>query len=904
VTDGHKPSEPEPRSVAGEPRPGVLRRLWTWTDRRTGVDRVLRHSLDEPIPGGARFAYVFGSALLFIFVSQAVTGICLALYYVPSPISAHVSVSYIVKDVAAGAFLRSLHSYGASAMIIVLLLHMLQTFLYGSYKGKRELLWLSGCTLALLVLGMGFTGYLLPWDQSAYGAGSVGTDLMGQIPFIGERLRVLLRGGSMMGALTLSRFYVLHILILPVLIVTLIASHVLLFRKAGAAGPMLEDPIRPRLPTGTFYPTQVLIDMGFVLVVMGVLGMLAHFVPTTLGPVADPTNTTYVPRPEWYFLPMFQWLKHWEGARTVIGVVIIPGTLIALVCLLPFMDRGLERRPWRRPIPVGGVFIVLLGLVWLGLSSRLADARDPAVAAQLAEQARQEHADLYTAFRPYSASRAGGGAASPALDATVAEGKGLFDSHGCSGCHGANGGGAVGPALTHIGGQFPPAALTALLKAPSAPMTAAGMVPLTLNDAELASLVSYVSSLGGTSTAATAAAPPDAAASSSAAAKPTGSAAPGPKPASSVAGAAASTPGATGRGKSIFDSHRCSGCHGATGGGGVGPALTHIGSTFTPAKLTALLKAPNAKMTAAGMTPLTLSAPELKSLVTYLTSLGGAASASGSAPAAPAKAAPAKGAPAKGAPAGAAQPTPAPTPTVKPGADSTPPSAASKAKPTPVAASGAPAPAANSAGQQGGAIFTAQGCTGCHGVGAVGTTRAPALTAFAKTMSPAALTNLLEHPTAKMRDGGMPPIHLSATQLSALVRYLEQLGTSAAAPAAVSTPASGAPIAGAARPAATVSDTIAAPVPFTALESRGETIFNAHGCAQCHGVNGVAGTVAAPALAGIGQAYSPTVVAAMLLHLTARMRQGGMPPVGVHGHDLKALAAYVSRIAAPQPSHP
>jgi len=884
VTDGHQQPEPEPRSVAREPRPGVLRRLWTWTDRRTGVDRVLRHSLDEPIPGGARFAYVFGSALLFIFVSQAVTGICLALYYVPSPISAHVSVSYIVKDVAAGAFLRSLHSYGSSAMIIVLLLHMLQTFLYGSYKGKRELLWLSGCTLALLVLGMGFTGYLLPWDQSAYGAGSVGTDLMGQIPFIGERLRLLLRGGNMMGALTLSRFYVLHILIIPVLIVALIATHVLLFRKAGAAGPMFEDPVRPRLPTGTFYPKQVLIDMGFVLVVMGVLGMLAHFVPTTLGPVADPANTTYVPRPEWYFLPMFQWLKHWEGARTVIGVVIIPGTLIGLVFLLPFMDRGLERRPWRRPIPVGGVFIVLLGLVWLGLSSHLADARDPAVAAQLAEQATQEHADLYTAFRPYSASPVGGGVASPALDATVAEGKGIFDSHGCSGCHGANGGGAIGPSLTHIGGQFPPAALTALLKAPSAPMTAAGMVPLTLNKGELASLVSYLTSLGGASTAATAAAAPDSSAASSPATGTTAGAPPG----ASVAGAVASTPGATAQGKSLFDSHRCSGCHGATGGGGVGPALTHIGSTFPPAKLTALLKAPNAKMTAAGMTPLTLSAPQLKSLVTYLSSLGGAASA----PAA---------ASAVAAPAAAAQPTPPPTSTVKTSADSAHPPAASQAKPTPVAASGGAPP--NSAGQ-GGAIFTSQGCTACHGVGGVGTTRAPALTAISKTLSPAAMTHLFGHPTAQMRNGGMPPIHLSATQLSALVGYLQQLGTPAAAPTAVGTPASGAAIAGAARPAASASDTSTAPVPFTALESRGETIFNAHGCAQCHGAKGVAGTVAAPALAGIGRYFTPTVVAAVLLHLTERMRAGGMPPAGVRGNDLKALAAYVSRIADPQPSHP
>src|SRR3984893_18867973 len=202
--------------------------LWGWLNRRTGLDNLLRSALDEPIPGGARFAYVFGSALLFIFVSQIVTGICLALYYVPAPMVAHVSVAYIVKEVAAGAFLRSLHSYGSSAMVVVLLLHFLQTFLYGSYKGKRELLWISGCTLSLLVLGMAFTGYLLPWDQKAYFASSVGTNVAGQVPVIGESIRLLLRGGATMGTLTISRFYVLHVFIVPFLLFLFVAVHIFL----------------------------------------------------------------------------------------------------------------------------------------------------------------------------------------------------------------------------------------------------------------------------------------------------------------------------------------------------------------------------------------------------------------------------------------------------------------------------------------------------------------------------------------------------------------------------------------------------------------------------------------------------------------------------------------------------
>src|SRR4030095_8467799 len=122
-------------------------RLYRWIDRRTGIGHLLHEALDEPIPGGARWAYVFGSVLLFLFISQTITGIFLALYYVPSADRAHTTVAYIVKEVTGGSFLRSLHAYGSSAIVIVVLLHLTQTYLYGAYKGRRELLWMSGCVL-------------------------------------------------------------------------------------------------------------------------------------------------------------------------------------------------------------------------------------------------------------------------------------------------------------------------------------------------------------------------------------------------------------------------------------------------------------------------------------------------------------------------------------------------------------------------------------------------------------------------------------------------------------------------------------------------------------------------------------------------------------------------------------
>src|ERR1700722_13321864 len=268
--------------------------LWGWLNRRTGLDDLLRSALDEPIPGGARFAYIFGSGLLFIFLSQVITGIFLALYYVPSADHAHTTVAYITKAVTAGSFLRSLHAYGASAMVVVLFLHLSQTYIYGSYKGRRELLWLSGCVLFGLVLAMAFTGYLLPWDQKSYFATAVGTNAASEIPWIGESLKRLMRGGTEMGTLTISRFFVAHVFFVPACIFALVASHIFLFRKAGAAGPVNEDPYHPKQDVELFYPRQVLMDLALTALLIIGLGSLCFFAPIQLGPAANPADAQYI----------------------------------------------------------------------------------------------------------------------------------------------------------------------------------------------------------------------------------------------------------------------------------------------------------------------------------------------------------------------------------------------------------------------------------------------------------------------------------------------------------------------------------------------------------------------------------------------------------------------------------
>jgi mono/diheme cytochrome c family protein len=206
---------------------------------------------------------------------------------------------------------------------------------------------------------------------------------------------------------------------------------------------------------------------------------------------------------------------------------------------------------------------------------------------------------------------------SPASDATTALGKSLYHSHGCGPCHGATGAGGAGPALTHISDQYPPAKLTAILKIPTAGMKAAGMIPVTLSAADMEALVSYVTSLGGASTSS----PPTASGASSPApakAEPDATTGASKAPTGDAAGGATAAGG-----KGVFDSQGCAGCHGESGAGGSGPALTHISSQYSPAKLTAILNAPTPSMKAAGMVPVTLNAADMKALVSYVSSLGG-----------------------------------------------------------------------------------------------------------------------------------------------------------------------------------------------------------------------------------------------------------------------------------------
>ena len=401
---------------------------------------MMRAALDEPIRGGARWSYVFGSGLAFLVALQAITGIVLSVYYVPSSDHAHTSVAFIQKDVPAGALLRGLHHYGASAMVVLIVVHLAQVFLFGAYKTKRELIWVTGVVMLLITLAFAFTGYLLPWDQAAYFGTKVGTSVAGEIPVIGEIQRRIMLGGSELTTLTLSRFFTAHVFLFPAILVLLIVTHIFLFRRAGAAGPFHH---RDDHRVDSFYPRQMLKDAVFMLALFVALAALALKWPAELGPQADPASD-YLARPPWYFLPLFQLLKYFPGKLSLIPTVLLPGALFSSLFLLPFVDRRVERHPLRRRIAVGMLALILAASGGLVVLSKYQDSANKEFNAKIKEQEEDSRAFLKAKFEPQVIGQV--------LAATP--GAGAFPTafgENCAVCHGDRGEGTdTAPSLIGI----------------------------------------------------------------------------------------------------------------------------------------------------------------------------------------------------------------------------------------------------------------------------------------------------------------------------------------------------------------------------------------------------------------------------------------------------------------------
>ena len=338
-----------------------MNRIGEWFELRTGAASAIKHFFLEDIPASTSWPQVFGSIALFLFMVQALTGILLGLNYAASPGDAYDSVIYIMRDVSGGRMIRGLHHWGASMMVIVVAFHAAQVFIYAAYKKPREVTWMTGVMLFLLVMAFGLTGYLLPWDNRAYWGTVVTTQIAGQVPWLGKALQHALGVERGIGVVAFTRFYALHVLILPALTIFLIGVHVALVRKHGVT----PDP-RSTGSKQKFFPNQVFKDTLAVFVAFAIVFAAAVFVDAPLERLADPTDSSYVPRPEWYFLFLFQALKLFHGPFEVIGSVGLPSAAITVLLLVPFLDKHRGRPAFRNEWAIG--LVVLAFMAWGSLT--------------------------------------------------------------------------------------------------------------------------------------------------------------------------------------------------------------------------------------------------------------------------------------------------------------------------------------------------------------------------------------------------------------------------------------------------------------------------------------------------------------------------------------------------------
>ncbi|MGE5245194.1 MAG: cytochrome b N-terminal domain-containing protein [Betaproteobacteria bacterium] len=337
-----------------------------WLDARTGYRAGLHHLLDEPLPASVNWWFTLGSVLLMLLAVQIVTGAVLMMYYVPAPAYAYDSVRFIATRLTFGHILRGLHFFGASFVVIFAGLHLLRVLFFGAYKSPREVTWWTGILLLLVIMAFALTGYLLPWDQRAYWATVVTINIAKSTPVLGAWAADVLRGGPVIGALTLSRWFAVHVILLPAALVGLTAAHLYLMRRHGIAGHFKakDGPERP------FYPDHAWKDTLVVALVFAALISFAVFAKAPLDAMANPSDASYTPRPEWYFLGLFQLLKYFPGRLEPVAANGIPALTILFLLLLPFLDRGATRHPLERRVVTGiAAFLVVgaLALTSLGL---------------------------------------------------------------------------------------------------------------------------------------------------------------------------------------------------------------------------------------------------------------------------------------------------------------------------------------------------------------------------------------------------------------------------------------------------------------------------------------------------------------------------------------------------------
>lgn len=429
---------------------GMLMRAWEVIDDRMGITKVVKPLMEHPVPKGSKWAYVFGSATLFSFILQIATGIALATSYVPSADGAYRSLKFISQDATFGHIVRGMHYFGASMMILFVGIHMFRVFLWGSYKYPREANWITGVILLMCTLVMGFTGQLLRWDQDAIWSVNIAARQAARVPFIGNWVQHFVYAGDRINANTLSRFFDLHVFIVPAVIIGIVGVHLYLVIYNGISEPpKAGNPVNPKTykkeyeellkKDGVpFWPDAAWRDAVFGSLVISVTVALAVIIgPPHLEKPPDPLLLHATPRPDWYLLWYFAILALSPHSIEDYLMIMVPAIIFIAMFLLPFKFNKGERAASRRPWAMAWFVIAVSGVLVLWRAGKVA------------------------AWAPRFEARGLNTASYDAANPQIHNGAVLFHDKGCEYCHMIHGqGGLRGPDLSDVADRLTPQMMT------------------------------------------------------------------------------------------------------------------------------------------------------------------------------------------------------------------------------------------------------------------------------------------------------------------------------------------------------------------------------------------------------------------------------------------------------------
>src|SRR4051812_33922578 len=457
-----------------------LRNIALWIDERVYISKLFAATAGHTVPrSSGSWFYVFGSGTLLCFMIQIVTGICLALVYVPSSSEAYASLEYLNYQQQLGWFLRAMHNWGSNFMVAIMLLHLVQVFLFGAFKYPREMTWISGVVLLLCTLGMAFTGQVLRFDQDAYWGLGIGAAMAGRVPLMGPAIVHMMLGGPIIAGETLSRFFTLHVFVIPGTIIAIVSLHLrLVLTKGINEYPVPGKPVERETYVEEyeaelkkegvpFFPKAISKDLIFsALVMLGIVFCAAYFGPEGPRGVADPTRINTAPKPDFFFLWLYAVLSLMPDYMETVLILTVPFIVIAVLFAVPFISNTGEKSPRRRPVAVLSViliFIVLGAFNYLGTFTPWSPKMDawtstPTPASYLEGRTPLER-----------------------------QGAVVFHAKQCINCHSVGGGGGLrGPALDSVAARLTDDQLVRQVVQGSGNMPAYGK---NLNPSEVAALV-------------------------------------------------------------------------------------------------------------------------------------------------------------------------------------------------------------------------------------------------------------------------------------------------------------------------------------------------------------------------------------------------------------------------------